>query len=87
MNEIKWGMIGCGNVTERKSGAPAINNVPHSQLIAVMARNIDKAIDYAQRHNVPKYYNGADDLINDPEVNAIYIATPPDVHLNTLKKH
>ena len=79
-------MIGCGNVTERKSGAPAINNVPHSQLIAVMARNIDKAIDYAQRHNVPKYYNSADDLINDPEVNAIYIATPPDVHLEYTKK-
>jgi len=79
-------MIGCGNVTERKSGAPAINNVPHSQLVAVMARNIDKAIDYAQRHNVPKYYNSADDLINDPEVNAIYIATPPDVHLEYTKK-
>lgn len=86
MKEIKWGMIGCGNVTERKSGAPAINKVPHSQLIAVMARNIDKAIDYAQRHHVPKYYNSVDNLINDPEVNAIYIATPPDVHLEYTEK-
>ncbi|MES1221313.1 MAG: Gfo/Idh/MocA family oxidoreductase, partial [Bacteroidota bacterium] len=86
MKEIKWGMIGCGNVTEKKSGAPAINKVPHSQLVAVMARDINKAIDYAKRHNVPKWYDKVDDLINDPEVNAIYIATPPDVHLEYTEK-
>ncbi|MGC4038950.1 MAG: Gfo/Idh/MocA family oxidoreductase [Chitinophagaceae bacterium] len=86
MKEIKWGMIGCGNVTEKKSGAPAINKVPHSQLVAVMARNIDKAIDYAKRHNVPRCYDNVDALINDPEVNAVYIATPPDVHLEYTEK-
>lgn len=86
MKEIKWGMIGCGNVTEVKSGAPAINNVPHSQLIAVVNRNKDKAVDYAKRHNVPKWYESADDLINDSEINAIYIATPPDSHLEYAAK-
>ncbi|MEP7320052.1 MAG: Gfo/Idh/MocA family oxidoreductase [Panacibacter sp.] len=80
MDQIKWGMIGCGNVTEKKSG-PAFNNVPNSALVAVMARNIEKSADYAKRHSVPKWYNNVHDLINDPEVNAIYIATPPDVHL------
>lgn len=79
--EIKWGMIGCGNVTEKKSG-PAFSKVPHSELVAVMARNPEIAADYAQRHGVPKWYSDVDTLINDPEVNAIYIATPPDVHLN-----
>jgi predicted dehydrogenase len=86
MNEIKWGMIGCGNVTEKKAGAPAMNKVPHSKLVAVMARNIEKAKDYAQRHDVPKWYDNVDELINDPEVNAIYIATPPDVHLEYTRK-
>jgi predicted dehydrogenase len=81
MKEIKWGMIGCGNVTEKKAGAPAINKVPHSKLVAVMARDIEKAKDYAQRHDVPRFYDDVDALINDEEVNAIYIATPPDVHL------
>ena len=81
MQDINWGMIGCGNVTEKKSGAPAINKVPHSKLVAVMARKIEKAMDYAQRHGVAKWYDNVDDLINDPDVNAIYIATPPDVHL------
>ena len=79
MNEIKWGIIGCGDVTEVKSG-PAFNKVPHSQLVAVMRRDAAKAEDYAKRHGVPKWYSNATDLINDPEVNAIYIATPPLQH-------
>ena len=86
MKEIQWGMIGCGNVTEKKAGAPAMNKVPHSKLVAVMARNIEKAKDYAQRHGVAKWYDSVDDLINDPNVNAVYIATPPDVHLEYTKK-
>lgn len=77
--QINWGIIGCGDVTEVKSG-PAFNKVPYSRLIAVMRRNGDKAADYARRHNVPKWYTDADELINDPEINAIYIATPPNTH-------
>jgi len=79
MNEIKWGIIGCGDVTEVKSG-PAFNKVPNSSLVAVMRRDAVKAADYAQRHDVPKWYSDATALINDPEVNAIYIATPPLQH-------
>ncbi len=76
---IRWGIIGCGNVTEKKSG-PAFNKVPDSSLVAVMRRNGDKARDYAARHGVPKWYDDADQLINDPEVNAVYVATPPGSH-------
>lgn len=79
LNEVNWGIIGCGNVTELKSG-PAFNKVAHSQLHAVMRRDVEKAADYALRHRVPKYYADASQLINDPEVNAVYIATPPDTH-------
>lgn len=79
MEEIRWGIIGCGDVTEVKSG-PAFNKVPNSKLVAVMRRDPVKAADYAQRHGVPKWYDDATELINDPEVNAIYIATPPLQH-------
>jgi predicted dehydrogenase len=79
MENIYWGIIGCGNVTEKKSG-PAFNKVEHSQLIAVMRRDGAKAKDYAQRHHVPSWYANADDLIHDPKVNAIYVATPPQFH-------
>ena len=76
---INWGIIGCGNVTEVKSG-PAFNKVRDSQLIAVMRRDAILAEDYARRHNVPKFYSKAADLINDKDINAVYIATPPGSH-------
>lgn len=79
MQKINWGIIGCGDVTEVKSG-PAFNKVPNAQLAAVMRRNEAKVKDYAARHNVPKWYTDAQQLVNDPGVNAIYIATPPDTH-------
>jgi predicted dehydrogenase len=79
METIRWGIIGCGDVTEVKSG-PAFNKVNNSSLVAVMRRDAAKAKDYASRHGVPKWYNNANDLINDEEVNAIYIATPPAFH-------
>jgi len=79
MKKIKWGIIGCGDVTEVKSG-PAFQKVKNSELVAVMRRDADKAKDYARRHNVPKWYSDANKLINDADVNAIYIATPPSSH-------
>tara|TARA_R110002049_G_scaffold993_2_gene7088 strand:+ start:22885 stop:23859 length:975 start_codon:yes stop_codon:yes gene_type:complete len=75
----KWGIIGCGSVTELKSG-PAYQKTEGFELHAVMRRNTEKAKDYALRHGVPKFYDDAEVLINDPEIDAIYIATPPDSH-------
>ena len=79
MEKINWGIIGCGDVTEVKSG-PAFNKVENSSLVAVMRRDGEKAKDYALRHGVSKWYDNADKLINDKDVNAIYIATPPAFH-------
>ncbi len=76
---INWGIIGCGKVTEVKSG-PAFNKVKNSRLLAVMRRSPGLAEDYARRHNVPRFYTNADDLINDREIDAVYIATPPESH-------
>ena len=79
MKSIKWGFIGCGEVTERKSG-PAFSLVPGSSVVAVMSRNQEKAKSYATRHNIPRWYTDAQELVDDPEVNAVYIATPPSSH-------
>ena len=79
MKKIQWGIIGCGDVTELKSG-PAFNKVDNSALIAVMRRDEAKVKDYAHRHHVPKWYTDAASLINDPDINAIYVATPPSSH-------
>lgn len=82
---IKWAMIGAGDVTEVKSG-PAFNKVNDSKLIAVMRRDAAKAADYARRHHVPVWYSDVDRLLADEEINAVYIATPPYVHLDYAKR-
>ena len=79
MKTIHWGIIGCGDVTEVKSG-PGFQKAENSKLVAVMRRNGALAEDYAKRHHVPKWYDDAQALINDPEVDAVYIATPPVYH-------
>jgi predicted dehydrogenase len=77
---LRWGIIGCGAVTEVKSG-PAYQQTPGFVLHAVMRRDGAKAQDYAKRHQVPLWFDNADALIQHPEIDAVYIATPPDSHL------
>ena len=79
MKHISWGFIGCGEVTELKSG-PAFNEVEGSHVEAVYSRSKEKVLSYAERHHIKKWYTDAQQLIDDPEVNAIYIATPPSSH-------
>jgi len=79
METVRWGIIGCGDVTEVKSG-PAFALVEGSELVAVMRRDGAKAEDYARRHGVPRWYDDADRLIGDPLVDAVYVATPPSSH-------
>ena len=82
---IRWGMLGCGDVTEVKSG-PALQKAAGSQLAAVMRRDAVKAADYARRHNVPFSTNDARELINRSDVDIVYIATPPGSHLELALK-
>lgn len=77
--DVRWGIVGCGDVTEVKSG-PAFARAEGSALVAVMRRDLDKARDYARRHGVPRVHARSDDLIADPEVDAVYVATPPSTH-------
>lgn len=76
---VRWGILGCGDVTEVKSG-PGFQLAKGSSLVAVMRRNGNLAADYARRHHVPRSYDQAEALIHDPEVDAVYIATPPGSH-------
>jgi len=76
---VRWGIIGCGDVTEIKSG-PGFQKADGSALVAVMRRDRAKAEDYAHRHGVPRAYDHAADLLADPDVDAVYIATPPSSH-------
>jgi predicted dehydrogenase len=79
MRTIRWGIIGCGDVTEVKSG-PGFQRANHSTLVAVMRRSGTLAKDYAERHEVARWYDDAAKLIHDPDVDAVYVATPPSSH-------
>ena len=79
MKTIRWGIIGCGDVCEVKSG-PALQKAQNSQLVAVMRRDAEKAADFAARHDVPFSTSDAREIIEHPEVDAVYIATPPETH-------
>ena len=79
MKELKWGFIGCGEVTEIKSG-PAFSEVEGSTVVAVMSRTEERARTYAIKRGIPKWYTAAQELIDDPDVNAVYVATPPSSH-------
>jgi len=79
LETVRWGIIGCGDVTEVKSG-PGFQRARRSALVAVMRRDRDAAADYARRHAVPRFYDDAAALIADREVDAVYVATPPSSH-------
>lgn len=79
MEKVKWGIIGAGDVCEVKGGPP-LYLADHSDVITVMRRNAEKVKDFAKRHQIPKWTTNAEELIGNPEINAIYIATPPDSH-------
>lgn len=76
---IRWGIIGCGDVAEHKSGPP-LYRTPGSELVAVMRRDAAKAQDFATRHNAKRWYTDAAALIADDDVNAVYIASPHYLH-------
>ena len=82
---VRWGILGCGDVTEVKSG-PGFQRAEGSALVAVMRRDRAKAEDYARRHGVPRAYGDAQALIDDPDVDAVYIATPPDSHESLARR-
>jgi predicted dehydrogenase len=76
---IRWGIVGCGEVAEVKSG-PGFQKAAHSTLVAVMRRDAARAEDFARRHGVPRWHTDADAIFEAPDIDAVYIATLPDTH-------
>lgn len=84
LEQVRWGIIGCGDVAEKKSG-PALYQTPGSSLVAVMRRNVLLAEEFAHKHGAKRWYGSAEELVNDPEVNAVYIASPHNLHLEHVR--
>lgn len=80
MNNLRWGVIGCGDVV-RKRVAQAIIDAPQSELVAACRRNSDRLSEFCRQFNVAESYTQAADLIASDRVDAVYIATPVKDHL------
>ena len=79
MQKVRWGLIGCGDIS-RKRVAPALRDAPRSELFAVARAQADLAEDFAREFGADKHYADWRELIADPEIDAVYIATPVDLH-------
>lgn len=79
MRTIRWGIIGCGDVTETKSG-PGLYKATNSALVAVMRRNGALAADYARRHRVARFHDDAEAILRADDIDAVYIAATPETH-------
>jgi len=78
-----WGIIGLGNIAHKF--AEALTVVPNARLHAVASRSLEKATSFGQQYNAGKYYGNYEDITHDPDVDAIYIATPHNLHYqNTI---
>jgi len=79
MDEIRWGIIGCGDIAEKR-GAPAINAIRGARLQAVMSRDIASAEAFASRFGAGCAYGSVNALLADPRIDAVYVSTPVASH-------
>lgn len=83
MKTYNWGILGTGWIAKKMTDA--LPFVPHSKLYAVGSRNKATAEAYARQHNIEKAYGSYEELVSDPNIDIIYIATPHNLHHeNTL---
>ena len=75
---IRWGILGTGNIAGKLAAGLAL--LPDAKLVAVASRTSDSAEKFGQQYNVPKRHASYEALVNDPEVDVIYIATPHPMH-------
>jgi len=82
---IRWGILGCGGIVDRRT-APAINRARNAELVSVRSRDIEKAKKYAEKHGAKKYFSHLDEFLGDGETDAVYLATPPSVHAELVRR-
>ncbi|WP_077341709.1 Gfo/Idh/MocA family protein [Pseudocolwellia agarivorans] len=83
MRQIKWGLIGCGNIAHQF--AQSLGKINSGTLCAVASNTPNKAESFAKKYKVDKFYTNYDDLVNDKNIDAVYIATPHNFHYENAK--
>jgi predicted dehydrogenase len=79
MDQLRWGLIGCGDIA-RKRVAPALRDLAACELVAICRKRSELAESFAREFGARKWYSDWLDLIHDEEVEAVYLATPVHLH-------
>ncbi len=77
---IGWGLLGCGDIAAKRV-AGALRDAPGSALIAVARARAERAAEFARQHGARRWYADGSDLLRDPEIDAVYVATPVRLHV------
>lgn len=85
MDKIKWGIIGTANVAAWGM-IPGMKRAGNCELYAIAGRSLEKAESYKERFGFEKAYGSYDELLNDSEVQAVYIPLPNDIHIKWVKE-
>lgn len=78
MERLRWGLIACGNIAARF--AKGLATTPDAEVVAVGARSLDRARRFADTHGIERAYGSYDSVIEDPNVDAVYLSTPNHLH-------
>jgi len=73
------GIVGCGRVVERRI-APAVREADNAELVAFCSRNLDRACQFRDQHGADRAYDALVEMLDDPDVHAVYVGTPNSVH-------
>ncbi len=76
---VRWGVIGCGDVVETKNG-PGLYLANHSELVGIWNRTKQRAVDWCMRHGRGRAFDSLDELLADPSIDIVYVATTPNCH-------
>ncbi len=76
---VRWGVIGAGGIAHRRTMS-AMNEAENTKLQALMVRDMERARKLAFEHGAESYYDSVDEILSDPKVDAVYIATPVYLH-------
>ncbi len=79
-NKVRWGILGTANIA-RWATIPGMKLAKNAELVAIAGRSAEKAQRYAETFGIPKAYGSYDELLSDPEVEAVYIPLPNDIHI------
>lgn len=84
MEKVKWGILGTANIA-RWATIPGMKKAGNCELVAIAGRNPEKAERFAKEYGIPKAYGSYEELLEDSEIQAVYIPLPNDIHLKWVK--